>query len=96
MWQVARDNFMELNHSESFKLYHAFMYSFSVTSHILPEYCGLKGFDSCFKFSRFMAHISAQIAAIVTEEFLVFPQSFKAGALRVTQTGPQMLQCTTF
>lgn len=62
------------------------MYSYSVTSYIVHEYCDLKNFYSCFKFSMFMGHISAQRAAIVTEEFLVFPQSFKAGALPVTQT----------
>jgi len=79
---------MELNQSEIFKLYYAFMYSYSVTSHILPEYCGLKGYDSCFKFSRFMVHTSVQKAATVTEELLVFSQSFKACALRVPQIRP--------
>jgi hypothetical protein len=79
---------MELKHSEIFELYYAFMYSYSVTSHILPEYCGLKGYDSFFKFSRFMVHTSAQTAVTVTEELLVFPQSFKARALRVPQIRP--------
>jgi hypothetical protein len=79
---------MKLKHSEIFKLYYAFMYSYSVTSNILPKYSGLKGYDSCFKFSRFMVQTSAQTAATVNEELLVFPQSFKARALRVPQITP--------
>ena len=72
------------------------MYTNSVTSHILPEHCGLKCYDSCFKFSRFMVHNSVQTAATVTEELLIFPQSFKACTLRIPQITPRLLHCASF